>query len=189
MSGLETHGPHTNAAPTHAALFLAFLKIGALGFGGVAAWSRHVLVVERRFMDAQDFARSFGLASTLPGANTVNMSVMLGDRYRGASGALAAVVGLMGAPLAILVVIAMLYARYGGLPDVRAALLGAAAAAAGVVIGTSLKILRDLDPDMLAILTAAAVCLAAAAKVPMLLILVVAIPLAIAGKLVGKRRA
>jgi Chromate transport protein ChrA len=95
---------------------LAFLKIGVLGFGGVAAWARHVLVVERRFLDGRAFAEDFGLASSLPGANTVNLSVMLGDRFCGVSGAIAALTGLMGAPLVILAAIASLYARFGDLP-------------------------------------------------------------------------
>ena len=177
------------ATPTRLALFTAFLKIGVLGFGGVAAWARHVLVVERRFLDERDFAESFGLASTLPGANTVNLATMLGDRFCGLSGSVAAVLGLIGVPLVILVVIATLYSRFGSLPDVKAALFGAAAAAAGVVLGTSLKILRDLDPDAIAVLAAAAVCLAAAANVPMLAILALAIPLSIAAKIARKRLA
>ena len=181
--------PPDVARPTRLALFTAFLKIGVLGFGGVAAWARHVLVVERRFLDERDFAESFGLASTLPGANTVNLATMLGDRFCGASGAVSAVFGLMGAPLAILAAVASLYSRFGDLPDVKAALFGAAAAAAGVVLGTSLKILRDLEPDLIAVLAAAAVCLAAAAKAPMLAILAVAIPLSVAAKVVRKRPA
>lgn len=168
---------------------MTFLKIGVLGFGGVAAWARHVLVVERRFLDERDFAESFALASTLPGANTVNLATMLGDRFRGPTGALVAVLGLMGLPLVILVVVATLYSRFGGLPDVKAGLFGAAAAAAGIVLGTSLKILRDLDPDLIAVLTAASVCCAAAAKVPMLIILAVAIPVSIAAKVARKRHA
>ena len=166
--------------PTRRTLFIAFFKIGALGFGGVAALARHVIVVERRMLDERAFAELFGLASTLPGANTVNLATMLGDRFRGATGAIAAVLGLMGAPLLILVAAAVLYGRFGGNPDVKAALGGAAAAAAGLVGGTSLRILKGMEPDAVAVLIAVAVCLAAAViKVPMLLTLGVAIPLSV----------
>ena len=118
------------APPTLGALFAAFFKIGVLGFGGVAAFARHVLVEERRFLSAQGFAELFGIASTLPGANTVNLSIMLGDRSRGVLGALAAVGGLLGAPLVILMGVAALYARFGSLGIVKAGVAGAAAAAA-----------------------------------------------------------
>ena len=175
--------------PGLAALFLAFLKIGVLGFGGVAAFARHVLVEERRFLSAREFAELFGVCSTLPGANTVNLSLILGDRSRGPLGALAAFAGLMGAPLAILVGAAALYQRYGDFALVKAALAGAAAAAAGLVLGTSLKLLRDIGFELVAIGLVAAIAVASAfARLPMLVILAMAIPAALAlGSLREKR--
>ena len=166
--------------PTLGALFAAFFKIGVLGFGGVAAFARHVLVEERRFLTAQGFAELFGIGSTLPGANTVNLAIILGDRSRGVPGALAAVSGLLGAPLAILVAVAALYARYGSLGIVKAGVAGAAAAAAGLVLGTSFKLVRDLGPGIATLALVVAIAAASALlKLPMLLILAVAIPTAL----------
>jgi len=179
-------GDAAGPAPTEAeadlsGLFSAFFKIGILGFGGVAAVARHVLVVERRYLTAREFAELFGVASTLPGANTVNLSILLGDRSRGPAGALAAVCGLLGAPLAILVAVAALYARFGEIGIVKAALAGAAAAAAGLVLGTSLRLLRDLGPAVVTLAIVAAIAVASAIlKLPMLLILAVAIPTSLA---------
>ena len=176
-----THEPALpSAPPTRRALFAAFFKIGALGFGGVAAVARHVIVVERKMLDERGFAEMFGLASTLPGANTVNLATMLGDKSGGVIGAAAAVIGLLSAPLTILVGAALLYDRFSAYPDVRAGLAGAAMAAAGLVAGTSLKILRGLEPDVAAVLMAAGVCLASALlKFPLLLILGISLPLSI----------
>ena len=81
----------------------------------------------------------------------------------------------------ILVVVASAYSRFSGVPDVKAALSGAAAGAAGLVVGTSLKILQGLEPDAVTIATAAAVCLAAFwLRLPMILILAIAIPASLA---------
>ena len=166
--------------PNRLALFTAFLKIGILGFGGVAALARHVLVVERLYLDDRGFAEAFGIAATLPGANTVNLATMLGYRWRGWTGSAAALSGLLGMPLVVLIIIAGLYARFAYLSDVRAALAGAAATASGLVVGTALKLLRGLDPNVVNVATAGSVCLAAAVLcVPMLFILCVAIPLSI----------
>lgn len=182
---MSTHGLE---APTRVALFAAFLEIGMLGFGGVAPLARHVIVDQRHWLDERGFAEAFGLASTLPGANTVNLAVMLGDRWRGLGGSLAALAGLLGAPLAILAAAATLYARFGGDPDVRAALVGAAAAAAGLVGGTALRLLRGLDPDFVAILVAGGVCLASAlARLPMPTILALAIPLSLGAAFLRRR--
>jgi chromate transporter len=170
-------------------LFTAFLKVGVLGFGGVAAWVRHIVVVERGWMSEVEFAELFGVASTLPGANTVNFATMLGDRYAGLSGAVIALAGLVGAPLLILVVVASLYARYSGLEDVRAALAGAAAAAAGLVVGTALKLLRNLTPDLVMLLVVAGVFVAAALlRWPILLILGIAIPVCLIAVVLRERR-
>ena len=178
----------TTVGPTRMGLFLAFLKIGLLGFGGVAAISRHVIVVERRMMNDGEFAEALGVASTLPGANTVNLATMLGDKYQGAMGSLIAVSGLLGAPLCFLVVVATLYARYSYLPDVRAGLVGAATAAAGLALGTAFKLLKGLDPTIVTLATAACVCIASAiVQAPMLLILAVAIPTTLAIAVRGKR--
>lgn len=175
---VDTTGPEiAREPPSLGALFSAFFKIGVLGFGGVAAFARHVLVEERRFLTAQGFAELFGIGSTLPGANTVNLSILLGDRSRGLPGALAAVSGLMGAPMAILVAVAALYARFGSYGIVKAALGGAAAAAAGLVLGTSAKLVRDLGAGWSALVLVAAIGVASAVlNLPMLLILAVAIP-------------
>ncbi len=182
-------GDAAGRPPGLAVLFTAFLKIGALGFGGVAPLARHVLVVERRLLEEQAYAELFGFASTLPGANTVNLATLLGDRYAGGRGAAVAVGGLMGAPLLILLAFASLLQRFGEQPDVRAGLAGAAAAAAGLVGGTALRLLASLGSDVAVIVPAAAVCLAAAVlRLPLPLILAAAIPASIALQTVRTRR-
>lgn len=131
-------------------LFLTFLKIGVCGFGGVAPWARRVIVEERRWLSEQDYAELLGLCSAMPGANTVNIAVILGDRYNGVVGSLSAVAGLLLMPLLILVGIAALYERFAANPDVSNAVAGGAAATAGLVLGTGLKMIRNLRPDILA---------------------------------------
>ena len=52
-----------------------------------------------------------GVGQVLPGANTVNVAVMIGDRFQGPVGACVSVLALMAMPLAILIVLASLYAQ------------------------------------------------------------------------------
>ncbi|HEX3699355.1 MAG TPA: chromate transporter [Phenylobacterium sp.] len=133
--------PH---AHSHAALAGAFLKIGLLGFGGVAAMARRVLVEERGWFDDEGYAQLLGLGQTLPGANTVNLAVLIGDRAQGLSGALAAVAALIAPPLVLLIAILTLYDRIETLPLVRVALAGMASTGAGLVFGTGLRIAWSL---------------------------------------------
>ena len=176
--------PQSERAPlhvTHAALFLAFLKMGLLGFGGVAPWVRQVIVEERRWMDHREFASLLGLSQVLPGANTMNTAVLLGDRFCGISGAAAAVLGLMAAPLAIAVAIVELYGAVSQNPYVAAAIAGAGAGAAGLVIGTGLKIARNLQLSPRIILVTLATFVAVGIlRLPLVWVLVCLVPLSIA---------
>jgi chromate transporter len=143
-------------------LFLGFFKLGLIGFGGVAALSRRIIVEERRWLDDRDYAAMLGLCQALPGANTSNLALMLGDRFHGTGGALAALAGLLLAPLALLVAIASFFAAFAHNADVRAALYGAAAAAAGLAIGTAAKMMTRLPREVLLWSVAAAAFIAVA---------------------------
>jgi chromate transporter len=134
--------------PTVAALFLTYLKIGLSGFGGVNAWARRVLVEERRWLTEQEYAEVLGLGQVLPGPNALNVAIQLGDRFRGGLGALAAVAGLFGGPMAVLALLAVLHDAYGEVPIVKAVLAGIAAAAAGMVLGTAAKMAQKLKPSL-----------------------------------------
>ncbi len=158
-------------------LFLGFFKLGALAFGGTGPLSRAIIVDDRRWLDDSEFAALLGLCQALPGANTCNLAVMLGDRFHGAVGAVVALAGLMTAPLAIVVAAASFFTTFSALPDVRAALFGATAAAAGLAIGTAVKMTIKVKFDVaVALLASAAFAGSALLRLPLPLILVVLVP-------------
>jgi chromate transporter len=158
------------------AIFLAFLKIGLCGFGGVATWARRILVEERAWLSEHEYAELLGVASILPGANTVNIAVLLGDRYRGFTGSLSALAGLLLMPLVIVFGITALYERFSIIADVKNAVAGAAAATAGLVIGTALRMMQNLKPDLIALLSGGAIFVAVGLlRTPLAISLVVAI--------------
>jgi chromate transporter len=131
---------------TRAALYATFFKIGISGFGGVGPWARRVIVEEREWLDDREYADVLALCQVLPGPNVGNVAVTIGDRFHGALGSALALGGLMTGPLAIILVLAALYDRFGSLPPINAAIGGVAAAAAGLVIGTAFKMIGQLKP-------------------------------------------
>src|ERR1700733_2185086 len=137
--GREARDGHTLRVVSKRELFLGFLKIGLLGFGGIAPWARHVIVEERRWVTDKEFAAILGIGQILPGPNTMNAAVMLGDRFQGIPGVLLCLAGQMAMPLVIVTSLAVTYEHFSAIPEVRAALIGAAAGAAGLVLGTALK--------------------------------------------------
>ena len=123
-------------------LFLGFLKIGTMGFGGVALVARHVIVADRGWMTERDYAALLGFGQILPGANVTNMAIILGMRHGGVPGALAALAGLLAVPLAILVVLAAAYAQSIGHPAVSHGVAAMASVSGGMLVGTGIKSIR-----------------------------------------------
>src|SRR5262245_46348116 len=127
---------------TRANLFGGFLKIGLLGFGGVMPWARRVLVDERHWLAEREFAELIGMCQVLPGPNVVNLSVILGARWHGPVGALLALTGILFVPVLVVLLLATFYASVAHEPAARSAIAGASAAAAGMIIGTAIRLTR-----------------------------------------------
>jgi chromate transporter len=142
---------------THRALFAGFFQAGILGFGGVLPVARRMIVDQRHWMSQAAFNDLFSLCQFMPGANIVNFAFAFGARHRGPSGAAAAVAGLLGAPVCIVMVLGAAYRSYGALPVAQHALAGLAAAASGLVLGTALRIATPIFAVPRNILLAAAV--------------------------------
>lgn len=123
-----------------AQLFRAMTALALQGFGGVLAVTQRELVERRQWMTNAQFLEDWAVAQVLPGPNVVNLAVMLGDRHFGVRGALAAVAGMLAAPSALLLLVALVYARFADQPAVIGALHGMGAVAAGLVGGMALKL-------------------------------------------------
>ncbi len=133
--------------PTLLEIFRAFALISLCGFGGVLAWSRRMLVDERKWMTAREFSEAYALCQFLPGPNVVNLSVVFGRRIRGVIGAAVALAGLLGPPFVIVSLVGLAYAWFGEIAALQRMLIGIAAAAAGLVMATCAKMAIPLFKD------------------------------------------
>lgn len=135
----------TPGAPrSRADLFWSFSGIALQGFGGVMAVVQRELVEKKRWLTREQFVEDWAVAQIMPGANVVNLSISLGDRYFGWRGALAALAGMLLVPLMVVLGLALLYAHWANLPAVAGAVRGMGAVAAGLVAGTACKMLLSL---------------------------------------------
>lgn len=167
--------------PTHAQLFLGFTRIGLLAFGGAAALARATVVEQRRWMSERDFAEMLAVGQVLPGPNVGNTAVMLGRRFHGFTGALAASSGFYTVPLVLLTCLLLLWGSFGSEPTVAAFMRGIAAAAAGMVMGTAIKMGAKLRPPPEAIVIGLLATLGAFwLRLPLPLIVLALAPFAIA---------
>jgi chromate transporter len=147
--GIRPRGTSGNR-PTITGIFTGFFMIGVRGFGGVLPWARRTIVEERKWLSAAEFTEVLGLCQFLPGGNIINVSVAVGSRFRGAPGAVAALLGLMLAPVAIVIGLGAIYDQFAEQPIVRRAFAALAAAASAFVLTASLKIAAPLRGRWLA---------------------------------------
>ncbi|MDT5113293.1 MAG: chromate transporter [Mycobacterium sp.] len=148
--------------------------------GGLSAWSREVIVVEKKWMGEGEFLSAMTMCRILPGANQVNMAVFTGTKLRAVPGAVAAVIGLCLMPMVFVLVMAFLYFRFKEVPAVKGILHGASAAAVALtltmVIKTGQKCLTGLVPVAL---FAAAFVLNGLVRLPLLATLAIVAPLSL----------
>jgi chromate transporter len=137
-------GPGLDAPRSPAHLFFSFNRLALQGFGGVLAVAQIELVERKRWLTREDFVELLSISQVLPGPNIVNLALIFGDRLFGWRGAFAALAGLMLVPLAIVMTLTLIYARFAGQPLVAGALRGMGAVAAGLVISTALKLVGTL---------------------------------------------
>ena len=176
--------------PGSRALFLAFLGVGLIGFGGVLPWLRRMVVQQRGWMDAAAFTDMLAFCQILPGPNVVNFSVCFGSRCRGARGAAAALAGLMVGPMLAVVALGAAYQRYAGVPLVAGAMRGLAAAACGLVLATAVKIALPIRGRPLGIAVAAMAFVAVAVgRLPLLPTVLALAPLSVGLHAVDRSRA
>jgi chromate transporter len=183
----STHQP----PPSVMALFFAFAKMSLAGFGGVLAFARRGIVEEHRWMTADEFNETYALCHFLPGPNVVNLSVVFGSRFRGTVGGIAAFLGLVGPPMVVVTILGALYMRYGEVDALRRVLAGVSCGAVGLLMSAVFKMMmplirrRDVAAFVVMVLVFVAIGLA---RLPLQLVLLVAVPLSIAITFIMRRR-
>lgn len=153
-------------------LFVSFTLLALQGFGGVLAVVQRELVERKRWLTHEEFVEEWAVAQIMPGPNVVNLSLMVGGRYFGLPGALAALAGMLAIPLVIVLLLAVLHAQFGGHPGLAGALRGMAAVSAGMIAAAGLKLMPALKKHPLPLWLTGSMCL-----LGMLLVLVLHWPL------------
>jgi chromate transporter len=140
-------------------LFWSFTWLALQGFGGVLAVVQRELVDRKKWLTRDEFVDDWAVAQILPGPNVINLSLMLGDRYFGLRGALAALAGMLVFPLMAVLLLALLFAGISDSAAAQGALRGMGAVVAGLILASGLKLMPALKKNVMGV----AVCTALAA--------------------------
>ena len=161
-------------------IFLVFLKIGVLAFGGVYSiltFFERELVKKRKWLRHDEFVESVVIGQLTPGAPIVNTGIFIGYTLNKLRGALATVVGLVLPSFVMVLIMAYIYIKYKEIALLKAILKGVGAAVVGlitsVVYSMSRNILKDYKSITFAVI--AFICLAVFKLNPIVLIITAAI--------------
>lgn len=132
-------------------LFVSFTLLALQGFGGVLAVVQRELVENKRWMTKEEFVEDWAVAQIMPGPNVINLALMIGGRYFGLPGAMAALAGMLALPLMLVLLLAIVYSHYANHPGVAGALRGMTAVAAGLIAASGLRLLSALKTNPLGI--------------------------------------
>ena len=127
-------------------LFLSFLKIGAVSFGGGYAMISLIRedCLKNGWLTESELLNFIAVAESTPGPIAVNMATFVGASQGGFAGALVSTLGVVLPSFAIIVLIAAAFARLLNYAGVKAVLGGIRPAIVALLLGTSVTMLLSV---------------------------------------------
>jgi chromate transporter len=128
-------------------LFIVFLKLGALTFGGGYAM---IPVVERELINKKgwitmdEVMNYYTIAQVTPGVIAVNLSTFVGCKRKGPLGGVLATAGFVLPGSICITAIAVFLAGFADLPAVRHAFTGIRVAVCALIVDTVIKLVRGV---------------------------------------------
>jgi chromate transporter len=141
--------PAAPAHPSPAALFVVFLRLGALAWGGLGAAIALIdreLVVRRGWVTSEEVRRALAFTLVLPGSTVVQVVAYLGWRLGRWPGAVIAAAAFVTPTFAIMVAAAALLVSAPSGPVIDGILLGFHVAVVGLLISTLVRMSGELRP-------------------------------------------
>ena len=124
---------------------LYFLRLGTVGFGGpiaLAGAMQRDLVDERRWLSRQDYVEGLALAQLAPGPLAAQLAIYLGWVRAGVPGATLIGFAFVLPSFLMVLALAALYLRFGGLPWIQGAFYGIGAAVIAIIGRSAFKLTR-----------------------------------------------
>ena len=143
-------------------LYGVFFRLGLYSFGGgISAWVHREIVDVRHWLTEEEFMSGFALGQILPGVNSTNLTIYVGQHLRGAIGAAVTLGGLLSGPFVVVIAVGTLYRNLLGIPGFQAAMAGVAAVAVGMLLRLGIvfarRVKRRVAPALIMLATFLAV--------------------------------
>lgn len=124
-------------------IFLQFLKLGLIAFGGPAAHAalmEQELVTRKKWLKPQTYLDYLGAVNLIPGPNSTQLTMLVGYQLRGFWGMVAGGMGFVLPAALITGMLAWLYVELGHVPAIESLFYGVKPAVIAVIAGAILKL-------------------------------------------------
>jgi chromate transporter len=148
MNGREAVSVEDRPAPEHCSmrqLLGYFLRLGTFGFGGpiaLAGYMQRDLVEERRWFSDTDYKEGLALSQLSPGPLAAQLAMYLGWVRAGTVGATLVGIAFVLPSFVMVLLLAALYLRFGGLPWMAGAFYGVGAAIIAIIARSAVKLAK-----------------------------------------------
>jgi chromate transporter len=137
-------------------IFLTFLKIGPVAFGGgyaIIPLIEREVIINRKWVSHQDVAQVFAVSGSVPGSIAINSAAFIGCRLAGVKGAVAAMLGVSLPSFLIVLTLSAFFLQVQDHPLIQAAFEAIRASIVALIAYAGYKIGRTalLDKSTLAI--------------------------------------
>ncbi len=125
-------------------LFLAFLQIGALSFGGGYAAMPLIqaqVIDKYAWLSLSDFSDLVTIAEMTPGPIAINAATFVGNQMAGLLGAVCATIGVVLPSCIFVTILALIYTRYRSLSVIQGVLKSLRPAVVAMIFSAGLTIL------------------------------------------------
>lgn len=133
-------------------LYLVFLKLGSVTFGGGYAM---LPLLQREVVDKKGYATEeeimdyYAIGQTTPGVIAVNVATFVGYKQKGVLGAIFATLGMITSPLIVITIIAALISNFSELYYVKCALAGIRVTVLALIVKTIITMAKKGVKDVL----------------------------------------
>lgn len=132
-------------------LFWAFVKVGAMTFGGGYAMLpilQRELVENRGWITEEDLTDYFAISQCTPGVIAVNTATFVGQKVKGNLGGVIATLAVVFPSIVIITILAGLISNFSDLPAVQNAFAGVRVCVCVLILNAVIKLLKKSIVDV-----------------------------------------
>lgn len=132
-------------------LYWAYLKIGCVNFGGGYAMLpllERELVTKKGWTTMEELRDYFAIGQCTPGVIALNVSTFIGSKRKGVAGAIAAALGFLTCPIALIILIAAFLTNFADLPVVQHAFAGIRVCVCVLIVQAVLRLWKSSVVDV-----------------------------------------